>query len=204
MPQPLPSTAPMPTRFASWFLTFTGSSGGHPAGPWRQERGSVSRGLPRKQDATGPGVPGPLESGSAVTQHGTMSLTPRQRQYLKALGHHLSPVIQVGHKGLTAELAAETARALDAHELIKVKFMETAPGERHALGEDLATQTGAQVCQVIGRTALLYRPRPADPVIELPRETASGPAPKRTGKTNGQKQPATPRSAPKGRKAARR
>jgi RNA-binding protein len=103
-------------------------------------------------------------------------LTSGQRSYLKALGHHLSPVLHVGHHGVTAQLAMECRRALDAHELIKVKFVENAPGERHALAEQLAGETEALVAQVIGRTCLLYRRREKDPTILLPRETHPKPS----------------------------
>jgi RNA-binding protein len=98
----------------------------------------------------------------------TITLSSRQRQYLKSLGHHLSPVVHMGHHGVTDQLSSETERGLDAHELIKVKLGEHAPGERFALAEALAKGTGASVVQVIGRVALLYRGRKVDPTISLP------------------------------------
>ena len=97
-----------------------------------------------------------------------MNLTSRQRAYLKSIGHHLSPVLSVGHHGVTTELTAETGNALSVHELIKVKFQQHAPGERHALAEALANATEAEVAQVVGRVALLYRAREKDPTIKLP------------------------------------
>jgi RNA-binding protein len=97
------------------------------------------------------------------------TLNSRQRTFLKALGHHLSPVVHLGHQGVTAELAEETGRALDAHELIKVKLAEHAPGERRELADKLAQETQAVVAQVIGRVVLLYRAREKDPEIQLPK-----------------------------------
>ncbi|MEW5855590.1 MAG: ribosome assembly RNA-binding protein YhbY [Myxococcota bacterium] len=97
-----------------------------------------------------------------------MKLTSRQRTHLKSLGHHLSPVVQVGHQGITEELVKEVDRALETHELIKVKFGEHA-GDRHELAAELAKQTNSALAQVIGRNALLYRRREKDPVIELPK-----------------------------------
>ena len=41
--------------------------------------------------------------------------------------------------------------------------------DRHQAAEQLAARTGAQVAQVLGRTALLYRPRKEKPEIELPK-----------------------------------
>ncbi|MBI5498315.1 MAG: YhbY family RNA-binding protein [Deltaproteobacteria bacterium] len=105
-----------------------------------------------------------------------MELTARQRQYLKGLGHHRKAVIHVGHHGITAELCVETGRALQAHELIKVKFSDTAPGDRREAAGQLARETGAAVAQVIGRVALLYKRREEDPEIVLPAASAARPA----------------------------
>jgi RNA-binding protein len=97
------------------------------------------------------------------------ALTGRQRRYLRALGHHLHPVIQVGHEGVTEALAREADRQLETHELIKVRVGESSPQDRHEAAELLAGKTGAQVAQVLGRTALLYRPRQEKPEIVLPK-----------------------------------
>ena len=96
------------------------------------------------------------------------ALTGRQRRYLRALGHHLHPVIQVGHEGVTEALAREADRQLETHELIKVRVAESSPQDRHEAAELLAARTGAQVAQVLGRTALLYRERKEKPEIVLP------------------------------------
>ena len=58
---------------------------------------------------------------------------------------------------------------LEAHELIKVKVSENAPQERHEKADLLAKRCDAQVAQVLGRTALLYRPRKETPAIVLPK-----------------------------------
>ena len=57
------------------------------------------------------------------------ALTERQRRHLRGLAHALKPVVRLGSAGLSAAVTAETARALDAHELIKVK---AAAGGREA------------------------------------------------------------------------
>jgi RNA-binding protein len=96
-------------------------------------------------------------------------LTGRQRRYLRSLGHHLHPVIQVGHEGVTEALAREADRQLETHELIKVRVGESSPQDRHEAAAALADRTGAQVAQVLGRTALLYRARREKPEIVLPK-----------------------------------
>lgn len=95
-------------------------------------------------------------------------LTGKQRRHLRALGHHLKPVLQIGHEGVTDALAKEADAQLEAHELIKIKVSEHAPESRRDSSRSLADRCGAQVAQVLGRTALLYRPRKDAPEIELP------------------------------------
>ncbi|HXX30438.1 MAG TPA: ribosome assembly RNA-binding protein YhbY [Myxococcaceae bacterium] len=96
-----------------------------------------------------------------------MALSGKQRRTLRALGHHLRPVVQVGHSGVTDALVAALEQALHDHELVKVKVSENAPGTRAEIASALAASTGSEVAQLLGRTALLYRPRPDDPKIVL-------------------------------------
>jgi RNA-binding protein len=93
-------------------------------------------------------------------------VTGKQRRHLRALGHHLNAVVQVGHEGVSEALVRQTAEQLEAHELIKVKIGE---GDRHEAAGVLAQKTGAEVAQVLGRTALLYKRRKQKPEIELPK-----------------------------------
>lgn len=89
-------------------------------------------------------------------------LTGKQRRHLRSLGHHLEPVVHIGKEGLTEGLYAAATEALLTHELIKLRVGEAAPGERHELAAELARHTQAELVQVLGRTALLYRRRPDD------------------------------------------
>lgn len=97
-------------------------------------------------------------------------LTRDDKAYLRGLGHRLSAVIQVGHKGVSETLIAETKRALGAHELIKVKLGKNAPDEVDVAARAFAEQTGAEVVQVIGGVVLLYAeaPDPEDRKIRIP------------------------------------
>jgi RNA-binding protein len=96
-------------------------------------------------------------------------LTGRQRRHLRALGHHLDPVLQVGHEGISDAVVRQADQQLETHELIKVKIGESSPQDRHDAAALLAGRTHAQVAQVLGRTALLYRPRKDKPEIVLPK-----------------------------------
>ena len=91
-------------------------------------------------------------------------MTGKQRRQLRALGHHLEAVVQVGQQGVTPGVLAAVEQALFDHELIKVKLPE---GEaRHEAAEQLAKETGAEVAQVLGRTALLFKRREEDSRFE--------------------------------------
>lgn len=91
-------------------------------------------------------------------------------RYLRGLGHHLDPVVQIGKDGITDALIAATNEALRAHELIKVKVGTESPVDRKDAGPELASKTGATLAQVLGRTLLLYKRHPSKPTIELPRK----------------------------------
>ena len=95
-------------------------------------------------------------------------LSERQHKHLRALAHALKPVIRLGNAGLTPAVTAETARALEDHELIKVK----APGGDRAARDDLlaalARDTGSALVHRIGNVAVFYRPREKVPRILIP------------------------------------
>ncbi len=89
-----------------------------------------------------------------------MELTPAQRRALRAKAHHLSPVVIVGDAGLTPAVIAEIDVHLKSHELIKVKAQAAEREERAGIAEAIASALGAAVVQNIGKTLVIYRPRP--------------------------------------------
>jgi RNA-binding protein len=96
-----------------------------------------------------------------------MPLTGKQRRTLRALGHHLKALVQVGHAGITEAVVAAVEQALHDHELVKVRILHTAPEARAEAAEALAGLTSSEVAQVLGRTLLLYRARPENPKLLL-------------------------------------
>lgn len=96
-----------------------------------------------------------------------MSLDGKQRRKLRALGHHLAVVVQVGHEGVTDGVVAALEQALWDHELVKVKLASEDRETRKEQAKALASGTGAEVAQVLGRTVLLYKPNADEPRIEL-------------------------------------
>ena len=79
------------------------------------------------------------------------------KKSLKAQAHHLKPVILLGAKGLTEAVVAETDIALNAHELIKVKINGAEKEDRIEMANVLCQQLTADLVQIIGNTAIIYR-----------------------------------------------
>ncbi|HFF4526547.1 TPA: YhbY family RNA-binding protein, partial [Acinetobacter baumannii] len=50
------------------------------------------------------------------------ALSIHERKRLRQIGHVLNPVVMIGGQGLTDAVIEETLRALNDHELIKVKI----------------------------------------------------------------------------------
>ena len=96
-------------------------------------------------------------------------LTSKQRAHLRALAHHLKPVVHIGAGGLTDASVQSILDALNTRELLKVKVLETAPEGARQTGDAIARSVeGAHVAQTIGRTVVLYRRHPDKPEIRLP------------------------------------
>ena len=98
-------------------------------------------------------------------------LTGKQKRHLRALGHKLKPLIQIGKKEIEDALIAETDASLDHHELIKVKLLESCMLDKHEASDTLAEACQAEVAQILGKTFLLYRAAKT-PVIVLPKADA--------------------------------
>ncbi|MCA9554252.1 MAG: ribosome assembly RNA-binding protein YhbY [Myxococcales bacterium] len=85
-------------------------------------------------------------------------LTGRQRKHLRGLGHHVEPIVQIGHQGLTDAVAKAVDEALEHHELIKVKVGKNAPDpDRPAIADQLKDRLRCHVVQTMGRVITLYR-----------------------------------------------
>jgi RNA-binding protein len=95
-----------------------------------------------------------------------LALNGKQRRYLRALGHHLHAVVQVGDDGVTDGVIGALADALETHELVKVRIAADRE-EREPAVAQLAEGTGAEVAQVMGRTALLFKRRAKKPAIRF-------------------------------------
>lgn len=96
-----------------------------------------------------------------------MALNGKQRRQLRALGHHLTVVVQVGADGVSPGVVAAAEQALKDHELIKVKIAGEGREERVAAVEALAQGTKSEVAQMLGKTALLFKKRKKNSKINI-------------------------------------
>ena len=77
--------------------------------------------------------------------------------------------MQVGGAGLSAAVLAEVDRALDDHELIKVRLRGADREDRTRMAGELCRALGAEDVQGIGHVRVLYRERPRDETQASPR-----------------------------------
>lgn len=94
-------------------------------------------------------------------------ITTKQRAQLRALANQVGVILQVGKSGIIDTLVKQVDDALTARELIKIKVLENAPVNAREAAQELAEKTGADVVQVIGMKASLYRRNNKDPKIVL-------------------------------------
>jgi RNA-binding protein len=86
-----------------------------------------------------------------------MKLSQDQKKRFRTIGHQLNPIVTVGDKGLSDTVRAEIDRALNDHELIKVKVVTEDREDKKATIEEMVKITKATLVQTIGHVAILYR-----------------------------------------------
>lgn len=87
-------------------------------------------------------------------------LSSKTRAALRAEAHHLSVTVHVGHQGVTDTVRQSIDDALRTRELVKIQFSRNDDTIVKDAANDLARSMEAEVVQVIGRTATLYRENP--------------------------------------------
>jgi RNA-binding protein len=87
-------------------------------------------------------------------------LSSKRRAELRAQAHHLAAAVHIGHHGITPALQQSLDDVLRTTELVKVQFSKNADVKTKDAANDLALAMHADVVQVIGRTATLFRENP--------------------------------------------
>ena len=89
-----------------------------------------------------------------------MTMTGKERAALRSECNRLKPQVHIGQEGLTPALAKSLDDALRTHELVKVALNKSVDVTAKEAAETLAKRVRADVVQVIGKTASLYRHNP--------------------------------------------
>lgn len=68
----------------------------------------------------------------------------------------------IGNKGLTDAVVAETDKALDIHQLIKIKAHGADKSDLKEMGLEIAQKLDCGFVGAIGRTMIFFRPKPEE------------------------------------------
>jgi RNA-binding protein len=112
-------------------------------------------------------------------------ITSQQKKLLKARAHSLKPVVITGAAGISAAVMAEIDRALEHHELIKVRINAETPQQRAELAAGVCTGLLADHVQTVGHVVTLYREKP-------PERVRARAVPKKRTRYTGSSRPRTP------------
>ena len=86
-----------------------------------------------------------------------MPTNPERKKQFRTIGHKLNPIVTIAANGLSAGVLAELNRALDDHELIKVKLAIAERDERKEVVTELEALPNVELIQEIGKVVILYR-----------------------------------------------
>jgi RNA-binding protein len=87
-----------------------------------------------------------------------MSLSNEQKKRYRSIGHGLNPIVTIASNGITDNILTEIDRALNDHELIKVKLVIEDKDSRKQAIASILKSTSATVVQEIGKVVVLLRP----------------------------------------------
>jgi RNA-binding protein len=95
-------------------------------------------------------------------------LTGKQKRFLRASAHHLTPIFQVGKGGTNEHLITHIKEAIEVRELMKISVLNNNSDDPKEIGIELAERSGSELVQVIGKTIILYKESKDHKTIELP------------------------------------
>ena len=86
-------------------------------------------------------------------------LSSAQRSYLCSQAHHLAPVVLIGKNGITDGTLNAVNKALNARELIKIKFREF-KDNKQSISDKIVASANCHIVGIIGHTVILFRQNP--------------------------------------------
>ena len=98
-----------------------------------------------------------------------MTLTSKQRAYLKGLAADIEPVFQIGKSSVSPEVVSAITETFNTHELVKITVLKNCLDDVKEVAITVSERTRSDLVQVIGRKFVLYKPFKDDPKIILPK-----------------------------------
>lgn len=86
-----------------------------------------------------------------------MALPNEKIKAFRGIGHHLKPIVTISENGITEGVQLELERALNDHELIKVKVSCGDREQKQELIKEMVNSCHCELVQTIGKVALVYR-----------------------------------------------
>jgi len=94
-----------------------------------------------------------------------MELNNKQKAKLKAIAQHLDAIVKIGDKGVSKTVIISMTEALVARELVKFSVAHSDRKVRKEMMIELAEATDAILVNIIGKTGLLFKVNPENPII---------------------------------------
>ncbi len=85
-----------------------------------------------------------------------IELNSQQRKKLSYLATDLKPVVMIGSDGLKDGIIKKVTEQLNAHELIKIKFIDF-KDEKKDITAQICSSCDASLVRIIGNIAILYK-----------------------------------------------
>lgn len=95
-------------------------------------------------------------------------LKGKQKRFLRAKAHHLSPIFQVGKGGVNDNMTKQISEALEVRELLKVSILQNCDEDKTEVAKALVKATKAELVQTIGNVIVLYKESKENKQIKLP------------------------------------
>ena len=86
-----------------------------------------------------------------------MPISADRKKEFRTIGHKLNPIVTIAANGLSESVLMELNRALDDHELIKVKLAIAEREDRKEVVAQLQALRNLELIQEVGKVVLLYR-----------------------------------------------
>ena len=84
------------------------------------------------------------------------NISSSDRSFLRSQAHHLEPVVLIGKNGISDGTVEAVNKALEARELIKIKFREF-KDNKQSISDEIAASANCHVVGMIGHTVILFR-----------------------------------------------